>query len=293
RLTGSSDLYEDGGRRPHASINFVTAHDGFTLRDLVTYGKKRNLDNGEDNRDGSDDNLSWNCGVEGPTNDPKVEKLRARQQRSFFVTLMVSQGVPMITAGDEIGKTQHGNNNAFVQDNAISWLDWALSPDRERLLAFCRDVVAFRRRHPVFRRPRFLRGERVAGSELPDIAWFRSDGREMVQSDWETPSRAVLGLLLAGDALDWRDAKGNAVVDDTFLVLLNGSHDDIVFTLPGFEWGSRWALRINTADEAMSSGDAVDAASRVSLEAHTVMVYKRIAPGRGSWRPTRSARGGF
>ena len=293
RLTGSSDLYEDGGRRPHASINFVTAHDGFTLRDLVSYQKKRNLENGEDNRDGWDDNLSWNSGVEGPTNDPKIQRLRARQQRNFIVTLMVSQGVPMITAGDEMGKTQGGNNNAFVQDNAVSWLDWQLEPEREKLLAFCREVVAFRRRHPVFRRPRFLRGERVAGSELPDIAWFRPDGREMVASDWQNPHRAALALLLAGDALDWRDAAGESVVDDTFLVLLNGSHDDIRFSLPGAEWGSRWALRIDTAQETMSSGDAFDAGARVPVIAHSVMVYKRVSPGRGSWRPTRSTRGGF
>ena len=293
RLTGSSDLYEDDGRRPHASINFVTAHDGFTLRDLVSYEKKRNLDNGEDNRDGWDDNLSWNCGVEGPTNDAKINRLRARQQRNFIVTLMVSQGVPMVTAGDEMGKTQRGNNNAFVQDNAISWLDWQLDPEREKLLAFCREVIAFRGRHPVFRRPRFLRGERVAGSELPDIAWFRPDGREMAESDWQTPHRAALGLLLAGDALDWRDANGEPVVDDTFLVLLNGSHDDIQFTLPGREWGSRWALRIDTAQETMSAGDSVEAAARVGVVGHSLRVYKRLSPVRGSWRPTRSSKGGF
>jgi glycogen operon protein len=293
RLTGSSDLYEDGGRRPHASINFVTAHDGFTLRDLVTYQTKRNADNGEDNRDGWNDNLSWNTGVEGPTADPKINKLRARQERNFIVTMMVSQGVPMIAAGDEMGKTQRGNNNAFVQDNALSWLDWNLDPEREKLLAFCREVVAFRRRHPVFRRPRFLRGERIAGSELPDIAWFRPDGREMAQPDWQSPHRAALGLFLAGDALDWRDAKGEPVVDDTFLVLLNGSHEDMQFTLPSVEWGSRWALRIDTVQESMSSGDAVDAATRVLVLAHSALVYKRISPGRGSWRLTRSTKGGF
>ena len=206
---------------------------------------------------------------------------------------MVSQGVPMITAGDEMGKTQGGNNNAFVQDNRISWLDWELDPEREKLLAFSREVVAFRRRHPVFRRPRFLRGERVAGSELPDIAWFRPDGREMVPSDWLHPHRAALALFLAGDALDWRNSAGDALVDDTFLVLLNGSHDDIPFTLPGSEWGSRWALRIDTAQDAMSSGDSVDAAARVPVLAHSVLIYKRVTPGRGSWRLTRSTRGGF
>jgi glycogen operon protein len=326
RLTGSSDLYEDGGRRPHASINFVTAHDGFTLRDLVSYQKKRNLDNGEENRDGWDDNLSWNCGVEGPTDDAAINALRARQQRNFIVSLMVSQGVPMITAGDEMGKTQNGNNNAFVQDNATSWLDWELDPAREKLLAFSRDVVSFRRRHPVFRRPRFLRGERVAGSELPDIAWFRPDGREMKAADWERPARATLALLLSGDALDWRDANGEAVVDDSFLILLNGSHEDVQFTLPGFEWGTQWAIRIDTAHDAGRSPamresivpppqkpavgartavDAgkppsvglgelkeIDANARLTLVAHSVMVLKRVTPGRGSWRPVRT-RGGF
>jgi glycogen operon protein len=300
RLTGSSDLYEDDGRRPHASINFVTAHDGFTLRDLVTYEKKRNLDNGENNRDGWDDNLSWNCGVEGPTDDPAINRLRLRQQRNFIVTLMVSQGVPMITAGDEMGKTQRGNNNAFVQDNPLSWLDWDLDEERSTLLAFCRAVVAFRRRHPVFRRPHFLRGERVAGSELPDIAWFRPDGREMTPLDWENPHRAALGLLLAGDALDWRDAEGQPVVDDTILVLLNGSHDDVRFTLPGFDWGSRWVLRIDTALDAFVCSPPstprsieVDAGARITLVAHSARVYKRLMPGRGSWRPSRSHRGGF
>jgi isoamylase len=293
RLTGSSDLYEDGGRRPHASINFVTAHDGFTLRDLVTYQTKRNLDNGEDNRDGWSDNLSWNCGAEGPSSDPKIKKLRARQQRNFIVTLLVSQGVPMIAAGDELGKTQGGNNNAFVQDNDVSWLDWKLDPERQSLLAFSREIVSFRRRHPVFRRPRFLRGERIAGSELPDITWFRPDGREMVGSDWQNPHRAALGLFLAGDALDWRDAKGEPVTDDTFLVLLNGSHEDLQFTLPAIEWGARWALRIDTVQDTMSAGDAVDAATRVQLAAHSVQIYKRVAPGRGSMRLSRSPKGGF
>ncbi len=293
RLTGSSDLYEDDGRRPHASINFVTAHDGFTLRDLVSYQTKRNLENGEENRDGSDENFAWNCGVEGPTNDAKVAKLRARQQRNFIVSLMVSQGVPMIAAGDEIGKTQLGNNNAFVQDNPVSWLDWNLDPERERLLAFFREVVAFRRRHPVFRRPRFLRGERVGGSELPDISWFRPDGREMAASDWQSPHRAALGLFLAGDALDWRDESGETVIDDTFLVLLNGSHDEVQFTLPDADWGNRWALRIDTVQETFSAGDTVEAGARVALSAHSVIVYKRLTPGRGSWRLSRTSRGGF
>jgi glycogen operon protein len=295
RLTGSSDLYDDGGRRPHASINFVTAHDGFSLRDLVTYEKKRNVENGEDNRDGWDDNMSWNSGVEGPTDDVHVNALRIRQQRNFLVTLMVSQGVPMIASGDEMGKTQGGNNNAFVQDNPVSWLDWKLDTECQKLLAFCCDLVAFRRSHPIFRRPRFLRGERFAGSDIPDIAWFRPDGREMTQPDWEKAPRAALGLLLSGDALDWRNADGEPVVDDSFLVLLNGSHEDVQFTLPSVEWGSRWALRIDTKLDAFKHDDTgeVDASTRVTLVAHSVMVFERMMPRRGSWRPTRSTRGGF
>jgi glycogen operon protein len=298
RLTGSSDLYEDDGRRPHASINFVTAHDGFTLRDLVTYEKKRNLDNGEENRDGWDDNKGWNCGVEGETDDPRIRQLRARQIRNYIVTMMVSQGVPMITAGDEMGKTQRGNNNAFVQDNETSWIDWDLDVARTELLSFARDVIAFRHRHPVFRRPRFLRGARVGGSDLPDIAWFRPDGKEMTPPDWQDPPRATLGLLLTGDTLDWRDAHGDAVVDDSFLVLLNGAREPVEFTLPGFEWGSRWALCIDTTHDVMdpppeSASLGTDAAARLTLEAESVMVFQRTLPRRGSLRPTRLTRGGF
>jgi glycogen operon protein len=298
RLTGSSDLYEDDGRRPHASINFVTAHDGFTLRDMVTYEKKRNLENGEENRDGWDDNKSWNCGVEGETADVAIQKLRARQLRNFIVTMMVSQGVPMIASGDEMGKTQRGNNNAFVQDNEISWLDWDLDESRSQLLAFTRDVIAFRHRHPVFRRPRFLRGARVGGSDLPDIAWFRSDGKEMTPPDWQNPARATMGLLLTGDTLDWRDPQGDPVVDDSFLVLLNGSREPVEFTLPGFEWGSRWALYIDTTSDVMevppqSASSGTDAGSKVTLAPASVLVFERILPRRGSLRPTRLTRGGF
>jgi glycogen operon protein len=290
RLTGSSDLYEDDGRKPHASINFVIAHDGFTLRDLVSYEKKHNEANGEDNRDGWDDNASWNCGVEGETDDEEIRALRARQQRNFIVTLMISQGVPMLASGDEIGKTQHGNNNAFVQDNEISWLDWDLDDERRRLLEFTREVIAFRRRHPVFRRPRFLRGERVEGSELPDIVWFRPDGREMQPADWQTPARAAIGLLLAGDALDWRDEKGDPVVDDSFLVLLNGSREGVTFVLPDLEWGNRWAIRIDSAKGTTGDPREVEAGSKVKLVSNSSMILKRLIPGRGSWRPSRTTR---
>ncbi len=288
RLTGSSDLYEDDGRHPYASINFVTAHDGFTIRDLVSYEKKHNEANGEGNRDGWDDNASWNCGVEGETNDATIRELRLRQQRNFVVTLALSQGVPMLASGDEIGKTQGGNNNAFVQDNAVSWLDWELDEEREQLLEFCREVFAFRARHPVFRRRSFLKGTKVQGSELEkDIAWFHPAGHEMTILDWQKPEAAVVGLLLAGDALDWRDAQGNAVIDDSFLVLLNGARTAVDFKLPDVDWGERWAPRIDTTKSGMvHDGDERVGGSVVTMAQNSAMVLKRVLPGRGSWRPS-------
>jgi glycogen operon protein len=286
RLTGSSDLYENDGRHPHASINFITAHDGFTLRDLVSYERKRNLANGEDNRDGLDHNASWNCGVEGETGDPEVLALRARQQRNFLVLLALSQGVPMITAGDEMGKTQHGNNNAFCQDNELSWLNWELDDEQESLLAFTRDLFAFRRRHPVFRRPGFFKGRRVDDSELKDIAWFHPEGREMNLVDWQRPDRCAIALLLAGDALDWRDTSGEPVIDDSFLLLLNGSREAVTFVLPSLDWGARWSLRIDTREAQMIYQVEHEAGARVTLDQNTLMVLKRALPGRGSWRPS-------
>jgi isoamylase len=286
RLTGSSDLYQDGGRHPHASINFITAHDGFTLRDLVSYEKKRNDANGEGNRDGNDHNASWNCGVEGDSDDPKILELRLRQQRNLIVMLALSQGVPMLTAGDEMGKTQRGNNNAFVQDNELSWLDWELDHERATLLAFTRDVLAFRRRHPVFRRPGFFTGQHVGESELKDIAWFHPTGREMTAPDWQSPPSCALGLLLAGDALDWRDAMGEPVIDDSFLLLLNASRDAVTFTLPSSDWGAHWALRIDTRRDGMIHEGGHVAGARVTLDQNTTVVLKRVLPERGSWRPS-------
>ncbi|MBS2014547.1 MAG: glycogen debranching enzyme, partial [Deltaproteobacteria bacterium] len=246
--------------------------------------------NGEDNRDGWDDNASWNCGVEGETPDREIRELRLRQQRNFIVTLALSQGVPMLASGDEIGKTQGGNNNAFVQDNATSWLDWDLDEERRELLDFARDVFAFRARHPVFRRRSFLKGVKVSGSELDkDIAWFHPEGREMTILDWQKPRAACVGLLLAGDALDWRDAQGNAVIDDSFLVLLNGSRSDVAFTLPSVEWGERWSLRIDTSRPRMVDDEEIVGGTTLTLAANGAMVLKRVLPGRGSWRPSRGA----
>ncbi len=290
RLSGSSDLYDDGGRRPHASINFVTAHDGFTLRDLVTYEKKRNLANGEDNRDGWDHNQAWNCGVEGETDDVEIRARRLRQIRNFIVTLAVSQGVPMFTSGDELGKTQGGNNNAFVQDNEVSWLDWDLDEEREALLGLACDVISLRMRHPVFRRARFLSGKRVDGSELgKDIAWFSAAGEEMSLIDWQEPKGAVLGMLVAGDALGWTDDDGSALMDDSFLVWLNGSRDKVTVTLPSEEWGEGWRLRVDTSLPHTlpgHQGEELAPGTTLELAGSSALLLKRMRPGRGSWRPS-------
>ncbi|MBI2080846.1 MAG: glycogen debranching protein GlgX [candidate division NC10 bacterium] len=246
RLTGSSDLYGQSGRRPHASINFVTAHDGFTLRDLVSYDAKHNEANGEENRDGHNENLSWNCGVEGPTDDPAVLALRARQQRNFLATLILSQGVPMLLAGDEIGRTQQGNNNAYCQDNEISWVDWQLDRPRRDLLEFTRQLIRLFHRHPVLRRRQFFQGRQIRGSEVKDLSWIRPDGKEMTEEDWNNPSARCLGLRLAGDAIGEVDERGNRVTDDTLLVLVNAHHEPVSFVLPAHRRGVRWELVLET-----------------------------------------------
>ena len=246
RLTGSSDLYGKGGRRPYASINFVTAHDGFTLHDLVSHNEKHNEPNGEENRDGHDHNLSWNCGTEGPTDDPAILALRQRQQRNFLATLLLSQGVPMLCGGDEIGRTQQGNNNAYCQDNEISWFDWRLDKRRRDLLGFTRCLIELRRRHPVLRRRQFFYGRRIRGSEVKDLAWFRPDGKEMTEEDWTNPQTRCLGLRLAGDAIEEVDAQGNPILDDTLLILLNAYHEPLPFILPAHRPGVKWELILDT-----------------------------------------------
>jgi glycogen operon protein len=247
RLSGSSDLYEGGGRRPHASINFVTAHDGFTLHDVVSYNQKHNEANGEDNRDGTDDNLSWNCGVEGPTTKPLVVALRERQKRNILATLLLSQGVPMLCSGDETGRTQRGNNNAYCQDNEISWVDWTLSKPQQALLTFTRGLIALRQKHPVFRRRRFFQGRRIRGAEVKDLYWLRPDGKEMTDDDWSQGYVRCLGVRLAGDAMDEKDSKGRPLLDETFLVLLNAHHEPRPFTLPAHKRGVRWQPVFDTA----------------------------------------------
>ena len=261
RLTGSSDLFGDDGRHPHASINFVTAHDGFTLRDLVSYERKHNDANGEGNRDGSDDNASWNCGVEGETSDPSVRALRARQQRNLLATLILSQGVPMLTMGDEMGRTQHGNNNAYCQDNEMSWVDWDIDDTQRALFDWTQKLIALRREHPAFRRRSFFSGERQAGETRKDLAWFRPDGAEMIASDWSESKLPAIGLYLDGESIDWVDAQGNRVKDDSFLVVMSASASEVAFCVPDGAWGKVWEIVLDTANSRANlivhAGDAV------------------------------------
>jgi isoamylase len=247
RLTGSSDLYGPGGRRPYASINFVTAHDGFTLTDLVSYNDKHNEANGEGNRDGHNDNLSWNCGVEGPTDDAEILALRAQQRRNFLATLLLSQGVPMLLGGDEMGRTQQGNNNGYCQDNEISWLGWELTEADRELLAFVQRMTRLRRDHPVFRRRSFFQGRHIRGSDVKDIAWFKPDGAEMTDDEWHQSFARCLGVFLGGEGLDDVDERGRPIHDDNFLMLLNGHHEQIDFTLPAMHPDARWEMEVDTS----------------------------------------------
>ena len=249
RLTGSSDLYESSGRRPYASINFITAHDGFTLEDLVSYNEKYNEANGEDNRDGHNHNLSWNCGIEGPTDDPEVNALRRRQKRNLLASLLLAQGVPMLLAGDEIGRTQQGNNNAYCQDNELSWLDWHLDEDRQRLFHYVRRLIALRQEHPVFRRKHFFQGRSIAGADVKDIMWLNPDGREMTTQDWDQEHRRSLAVFLGGEVLGELDAHGKQMTDDNFLLLLNADHEPMTFTLLKLNGRTRWQIVLDTTTE--------------------------------------------
>jgi len=276
RFTASSDLYEGDGRTPFASVNFVTCHDGFTLRDLVSYDHKHNEANLEDNRDGTDDNRSWNCGVEGPTDDPAVLALRARQQRNMLATLVLSQGVPMLLGGDEFARTQGGNNNAWCQDNETSWFDWGLADDWADLLQFTHRLLAIRRAHPVFRRGRFLEGQSRSGSGLPDVWWFRADGRRMTRADWEAGG-ATVGVFLNGAEIADRTADGLPVVDESFLVLFHAHHEDAVFTLPSRRYGSRWAHVACTADPLLGPDHPpLPARAEVPVMSRSMKVLRRV-----------------
>jgi isoamylase len=276
RLTGSADLYQSDGREPIASINFITAHDGFTLADLVTYEEKHNDANGEDNNDGTDDNRSWNCGVEGPTDDPEVLALRARQTRNFLTTLFVSQGTPMLLGGDESGRTQDGNNNAWCQDNEISWFDWHEAQDASGLREFVRRLIELRHRHPVLRRESFLRGAPVNGSGLPDVWWFRADGRKMTGRDWQG-ERHVLGMFLNGNEIPALGPHGEPIEDDSFLLLFNGHEEECEFLLPPKRFGGRWELELSTAEPAAQAGSArYEARSRVLVFPRSTLILKRV-----------------
>ena len=277
RLTGSADLYEHSARRPVASINFVTAHDGFTLRDLVSYNEKHNQANGEDNRDGESHNRSWNCGHEGPTNDPEVNALRARQQRNFLATLLLSQGVPMISHGDELGRTQQGNNNGFCQDNELTWIDWKnLDVD---LLAFTRYVSSLRRDHPVFRRRRFFDGlpvGRRGRKGLPDIAWLRPDGSQMTKQDWGSGFGRAVAVFLNGQGIADRDGRGERVVDDSFVLCFSAHHEDIQFMLPPASYGRNWQVVLDTMNPDVGDEQVLRYRQRVDVGPRALVVLQRI-----------------
>jgi len=296
RLTGSSDLYQDDGRRPFASINFVTAHDGFTLADLVSYNEKHNEDNGEDNNDGESHNRSWNCGVEGPTDDESVLELRARQQRNIIATMLISQGVPMLLHGDELGRTQGGNNNVYCQDSEIAWVDWSLAIKNAQLIGFTAGTVALRHAHPVFRRRRFFAGKPIAprrrsdpADALADIAWFTPAGEEMTEQDWDSGFGKCVTVFLNGDGIFDVDARGERVVDDSFVVALNAHYEDIDVVLPGVDYGSRWAVVVDTAAGKVitlatapgmvaAEPDTVGAGSTHRVTARSLVVFQRTEP---------------
>jgi isoamylase len=267
RLTGSSDLYETSGRRPVASINFVTCHDGFTLTDLVSYNAKHNEANGEDNRDGNDDNRSWNCGVEGPAEDPAVNDLRARQRRNFLVTLLVSQGIPMLLAGDEIGRTQGGNNNAYCQDNEVSWVDWSLATAERDLLEFTEKLARLRHRHPVFRRRRFFQG-------AADILWLTPTGEEMTEADWRAGYAKSVAVFLNGAAITEPDPRGDPVTDTKFLLLFNAGAEPITFTLPEMRLGADWEVVIDTAVPSHADNLALLPKSKIEVAGRAAVVLQ-------------------
>jgi isoamylase len=276
RLTGSSDLYAANGRRPYASINFVTAHDGFTLSDLVSYNEKHNEANGEGNNDGADDNRSWNCGVEGPTDRQEILDLRARQQRNFLTTLFLSQGVPMMLGGDEFGRTQHGNNNGYCQDNEVSWFDWEHMDDGLR--AFVARVIQFRKEHPVFQRRRWFHGRQVRGTGVTDIGWFKPDGELMTDADWQAGYARTVGVFLNGKAIPTPDHRGEPITDDSFYLLFSAHHEPMTFKLPTCPWGDRWEKVIDTNKPIpdLRDHEAFAAGQDVWVQAHSVMVLRRV-----------------
>ncbi len=290
RLTGSSDLYENDGRRPYASVNFLTAHDGFTLHDLVSYNDKHNEANGEENRDGDSHNRSWNCGAEGPTDDEGVNALRRRQKRNFLCTLFLSQGVPMLCGGDEYGRTQQGNNNAYCQDNEISWFKWDRTPEEEAQTDFVSRLIRLRRDHPVFRRPKFFQGREVRGAGIKDINWLNPTGREMGDEEWGTHFVKTLGVLLCGETMDVRNWEGEPVKDETFLMLFNASHEPVEFTLPNTVT-HRWAVVIDTTDERgfPEPQPEHEAGTQFHLRERSFVLMRRVVEAEKPKRAKRSA----
>ena len=277
RLTGSSDLYENSSKSPTASINFITAHDGFTLRDLVSYNGKHNEANGEDNRDGESNNNSWNCGAEGETDDVEINRLRRQQQRNFLATLFLSQGVPMLCGGDEYGRTQKGNNNAYCQDNEISWLTWNRTKEQNSFLEFTCQLIAFRNQHPIFHRAKFFQGHPILGNTLKDINWLRADGQEMQSQDWQDHVRS-LGVLLCGDDIGLETFEGQSVTDDTFYLCFNSYHEGVVFRLPG-DQNVSWQRVIDTSLEAsfIENTDLEKAGAEMIVPGRCMIVMKQVA----------------
>jgi isoamylase len=273
RLSGSSDLYEQSGRRPYASINFVTAHDGFTLADLVSYNEKHNEANGENNQDGENHNLSWNCGAEGPTNDRRILDLRARQRRNLMATLLLSVGVPMISGGDELGRTQKGNNNAYCQDTEISWTHWDLSSSDRDFLLFVKQLIRIRKENPVLRRRKFLQGRRIRGAGVLDITWLDASGNEMTDETWGSPNVRCLGLRLNGDAIDEIDERGERVVGATLVILINGGPEAIPCVLPAVAAAERWEMLTDTADPWESSR-LLRGGERYQLQGRSIAVLR-------------------
>jgi glycogen operon protein len=274
RLTGSSDLYESNGRKPYASINFVTAHDGFTLHDLVSYNEKHNRANGEGNADGDSYNRSWNCGEEGPSVDPDVLELRARQARNFAATLLLSQGIPMLLAGDELGRTQGGNNNAYCQDNEVSWTDWEHA-DRQ-LLGFVAALIRLRRDHPVLRRRRFFQGRAIHGSEVSDIEWFSPDGSVMNDSRWSVAATRSLMVFLNGEEITEPGRRGERILDDSFVLCIHAGQEPLEFTAPGAPWGSTWLVEVDTAAATVGVGPQVDAGQAFPVADRSLVLLRRL-----------------
>lgn len=278
RFTGSSDLYENTSRLPFASINFITAHDGFTLLDLVSYNEKHNQDNSEDNRDGESHNRSWNCGIEGPTDDPEIHALRLRQRRNFLATLLLSQGVPMLLGGDEIGRSQQGNNNAYCQDTPLSWYNWE-SMDK-KFLAFCKRLIRFRREHPVFHRRGWFQGRAIHGSRIKDIAWFTPEGQQMAEEDWGQGYAQSLGIFLNGTTIPNPTPRGEPVQDEDFYLIVNAHHESMRFILPRRRWGAVWVKEFDTDFGWAESEELFKAEAGLRVEARSVMVLRRFSlPG--------------